>query len=59
MLKLNPKRVDFLKLLQHVGSEMSVLAASNGQKLKVELPDSLRYPGPMKTVCGRNPKPAG
>jgi signal transduction histidine kinase len=44
MLKLNPKRVDFLKLLQHVGSEMSVLAASNGQKLKVELPDSLPLP---------------
>ena len=44
MLKLNPKRVDFLKLLQHVGSEMSVLAASNGQKLKVDLPDSLPLP---------------
>jgi len=44
MLKLNPKRVDFLKLLQHVASEMSVLAASNGQKLKVELPDSLPLP---------------
>jgi len=44
MLKLNPKRVDFLKLLQHVGSEMSVLAASNGQKLKVELPESLPLP---------------
>ena len=44
MLKLNPKRVDFLKLLQHVASEMSVLASSNGQKLKVELPDSLPMP---------------
>ena len=44
MLKLNPKRVDFLKLLQHVASEMSVLAASNGQKLKVELPESLPLP---------------
>ena len=44
MLKLNPKRVDFLKLLQHVGSEMSVLASSNGQKLKVELPESLPLP---------------
>ena len=44
MLKLNPKRVDFLKLLQHVASEMSVLASSNGQKLKVELPDSLPLP---------------
>ena len=44
MLKLNPKRVDFLKLLQHVASEMSVLASSNGQKLQVELPDSLPLP---------------
>jgi PAS domain S-box-containing protein len=44
MLKLNPKRVDFLKLLQHVASEMSVLASSNGQKLKVELPESLPLP---------------
>ena len=44
MLKLNPKRVDFLKLLQHIGSEMSVLASSNGQKLKVELPESLPLP---------------
>jgi len=44
MLKLNPKRVDFLKLLQHVGSEMSVLASSNGQKLKVELPESMPLP---------------
>jgi PAS domain S-box-containing protein len=44
MLKLNPKRVDFLKLLQHVASEMSVLASSNGQKLKVELPESMPLP---------------
>src|SRR5208283_314166 len=44
MLKLNPKRVDILKLLQHVGSEMSVVASSNGQILKVELPDSLPLP---------------
>ena len=46
MLRLNPKRVDILKLLQHVGSEMSVVASSNGQTLKVELPPILfRYPG--------------
>ncbi len=44
MLRLNPKRVDILKLLQHVGSEMSVVASSNGQTLKVELPDSLPLP---------------
>ena len=44
MLRLNPKRVDILKLLQHVGSEMSVVASSNGQILKVELPDSLPLP---------------
>jgi PAS domain S-box-containing protein len=44
MLKLNPRRVDILKLLQHVGSEMSVVASSNGQTLKVELPESLPLP---------------
>jgi PAS domain S-box-containing protein len=44
MLRLNPKRVDILKLLQHVGSEMSVVASSNGQTLKVELPSSLPLP---------------
>jgi signal transduction histidine kinase len=44
MLRLNPKRVDILKLLQHVGSEMSVVASSNGQTLKVELPPSLPLP---------------
>jgi signal transduction histidine kinase len=44
MLKLNPKRVDILKLLQHVGSEMSAVATSNGQKLVVELPESLPLP---------------
>ena len=44
MLRLNPKRVDFLKQLQHVGSEMSVVASSNGQTLKVELPPSLPLP---------------
>jgi PAS domain S-box-containing protein len=44
MLRLNPKRVDILKLLQHVGSEMSAVASSNGQFLKVELPDTLSSP---------------
>ena len=44
ILRLNPKRVDFLKQLQHVGSEMSVVASSNGQTLKVELPPSLPLP---------------
>jgi len=33
-----------LKLLQNVGSEMSVVASSNGQILKVELPSSLTLP---------------
>ena len=41
MLRLNPKRVDLLRLLQHVGSEMSAVAMGNGQSLKVELPPSL------------------
>jgi signal transduction histidine kinase len=41
MLRLNPKRVDLLRLLQHVGSEMSAVAMGNGQTLKVELPPSL------------------
>jgi signal transduction histidine kinase len=44
MLRLNPKRVDILKLLTHTGSEMSVVASSNGQTLKVELPTSLPRP---------------
>ena len=44
MLRLNSKRVDMLKLLQNVGSEMSVVASSNGQTLKVELPSSLALP---------------
>ena len=44
MLRLNPKRVDMLMLLQHVGSEMSAVASSNGQLLKVELPESLSPP---------------
>ena len=44
MLRLNPKRVDMLKLLRHTGSEMSVVASSNGQTLNVELPPSLPMP---------------
>ena len=44
MLRLNPKRVDVLKLLRLTGSEMSVVASSNGQILKVELPPSLPRP---------------
>ena len=44
MLRLNPKRVDILKLLKNTGSEMSVVASSNGQTLKVELPQSLPMP---------------
>ena len=44
MLRLNPKRVNFLKQLQHVGSEMSVVASSNGQTLNVELPETLSQP---------------
>lgn len=41
MLRLNPKRVDVFQLLNQVGNEMSVVASSNGQTLKVELPSSL------------------
>ena len=41
MLRLNPKRVDVFQLLSQVGNEMSVVASSNGQTLKVELPSSL------------------
>ena len=44
MLRLNPKRVDMMMLLQHLGSEMSAVASSNGQLLKVELPESLSQP---------------
>jgi PAS domain S-box-containing protein len=44
MLRLNSKRVDMMRLLQHVGSEMAVVATSNGQTLKVELPPSLPQP---------------
>jgi len=44
MLRLNPKRVNMMMLLQHVGSEMSAVASSNGQFLKVELPDTLSSP---------------
>jgi PAS domain S-box-containing protein len=44
MLRLNPKSVDVLRLLHQVGSEMSAVAAGNGQTLKVELPSSLPKP---------------
>lgn len=44
MLRLNPKSVDLLHLLHQVGSEMSAVASSNGQTLKVELPSSLPKP---------------
>jgi PAS domain S-box-containing protein len=44
MLRLNPKRVDMMMLLQHLGSEMSAVASGNGQLLKVELPESLSPP---------------
>ena len=44
MLRLNPKRVDMLRLLQHLGSEMSTVASSNGQLLKVELPETISQP---------------
>ena len=44
MLRLNPKRVDMMMLLQHLGSEMSAVASSNGQFLKVELPETLSSP---------------
>jgi two-component system aerobic respiration control sensor histidine kinase ArcB len=41
LLRLRPVRVDILRLLHNVGDEMSVVAASNGQVLKTELPESL------------------
>lgn len=41
MLRLNPKYVDTLLLLHQVGDEMAVVASSNGQVLKTELPESL------------------
>jgi PAS domain S-box-containing protein len=44
MLRLNPKRVDILRLLQHVGGEMAVVATSNGQTLNIELPQALALP---------------
>jgi signal transduction histidine kinase len=44
MLRLNPKRVDMLRLLNHVGSEMAIVATSNGQTLKMELPATLAQP---------------
>lgn len=41
MLRVKPSRVNVLRLLRHIGDEMTVVAASNGQTLKVELPQSL------------------
>jgi signal transduction histidine kinase len=41
MLRLRPKQVDVLKLLHQIGDEMAVVTASNGQTLKVELPQVL------------------
>lgn len=41
MLRLNSKYVDVLLLLRQVGDEMAVVAYSNGQVLKTELPESL------------------
>jgi PAS domain S-box-containing protein len=39
-LKIKPVRVDTLKLLRNIGDEMTVVATSNGQTLKLELPPS-------------------
>jgi PAS domain S-box-containing protein len=44
MLRLNPKRVDMLRLLNHVGSEMTAVANSNHLTLKMELPETLAQP---------------
>ncbi|MBN1643865.1 MAG: PAS domain S-box protein [Dehalococcoidales bacterium] len=41
MLRLNPKHVDVSQLLNQVGNEMSIVASSNGQFLKVKLSPSL------------------
>jgi PAS domain S-box-containing protein len=41
MLRLRPGRVDVLKLLRNIGDEMTVVAAGNGQILKLELPTFL------------------
>ena len=41
MLRLKPVRVDILRLLRNIADEMSVVVASNGQNLKVELSESL------------------
>jgi len=41
MLRLRPLRVNILNLLRNIADEMSVVASTNGQILKAELPDSL------------------
>ena len=41
MLRLRPVSVDILHLLHNTSDEMSVVASSNGQILKAELPESL------------------
>lgn len=41
MLRLRPTRLNALNLLRNITDEMSVVASSNGQILKAELPDSL------------------
>jgi len=41
MLRLRPVSVDILHLLHNISDEMSVVASSNGQILKAELPESL------------------
>jgi PAS domain S-box-containing protein len=41
MLRLRPVSVDILRLLYNVSDEMSVVASSNGQILKAELPEVL------------------
>jgi len=44
MLRLNPKRVDTLRLLRNVGGEMAIVATGNHQTLKLELPETLPLP---------------
>jgi len=41
LLRLQPTRINSSRLLQHVGSEMTSVAAANGQILNVDIPDSL------------------
>ncbi|MDP2920599.1 MAG: PAS domain-containing sensor histidine kinase [Dehalococcoidia bacterium] len=41
MLRLRAGRVNILRMLRQVGDEMAIVALSNGQILKAELPDSL------------------